>query len=82
MTFSGLRERKTVMQNSRGTEEEKNMSIQKQAERIGFHIVGELTRCMGLEPSHLYRCYFDDASNKYILYRGILTIVAADGTVF
>ena len=57
------------------------MSIRTQAERIGFDIVGDLTRCMGMEPSHLYRCYFDDAENKYILYRGILTIVAADGRV-
>ena len=57
------------------------MSIRKQAERIGFRIIGDLTRCVDLEPSHLYRCYFDDAENKYILYRGILTIVAADGRV-
>ena len=64
------------------TGEEKNMSLRLQAENIGFHIVGELTRCMGLEPSHLYRCYYDEAKNQYILYRGILTIVAADGSVF
>ena len=58
------------------------MSIRRQAEKIGFRIVGELTRCVGMEPSHLYQCYFDDARNKYILRRGILTIVAADGKVF
>ncbi len=58
------------------------MNIRTQAERIRFQIIGELTRCMGMEPSHLYQCYFDDASNKYILHRGILTIVAADGRVF
>ena len=58
------------------------MSIRRQAEKIGFRIVGELTRCVGMEPSHLYQCYFDDAHNKYILRRGILTIVAADGKVF
>ena len=58
------------------------MSIRRQAEKIGFRIVGELTRCVGMEPSHLYQCYFDDAQNKYILRRGILTIVAADGKVF
>ena len=62
--------------------EEKNMSIRAQAERIGFSIVGELTRCMGMEPSHLYRYYLDEAENRYILPRGILTIVAADGTVY
>ena len=58
------------------------MSVQTQAERIGFAIIGELTRCTGMEPSHLYQCYFDEAENKYILYRGILTIIAADGKVF
>ncbi len=58
------------------------MSVQTQAERIGFAIIGELTRCFGLEPSHLYQCFFDEAGNRYILHRGILTIVAADGTVW
>ena len=58
------------------------MSIRKQAERIGFRIIGELTRCVGLEPTHLYQCYFDEAANRYILHRGILTIIAADGRVF
>ncbi len=57
------------------------MSLRTQALRIGFPIVGELTRCTGMEPSHLYQCYFDDAENEYILYRGILTIVTADGKV-
>ncbi len=60
----------------------KDMNLRKQAEGIGFQIVGELTRCMGMEPSHLYRCYYDEAENQYILYRGILTIVASDGSVF
>ncbi len=58
------------------------MSIRTQAERIGFRIVGELTRCTGLEPNHLYQCWLDEAANRYILRRGILTIIAADGTVF
>ncbi len=71
----GMRSRMT-------TEEGNGMSIRAQAERIGFQIVGELTRCMGMEPSHLYRCYYDEACNKYILHRGILTIVAADGSVY
>ncbi len=66
-------------QNDRGIV---SMDIQQQAERIGFQIVGKLTRCTGFEPTHLYRCYFDEAWNKYILHRGILTIVAADGTVY
>ncbi len=58
------------------------MSIKAQAERIGFRIVGELTRCMDLEPTHLYQYYFDEAENKYIIHRGILTIISADGRVF
>ena len=37
------------------------MSIRAQAERIGFQIVGELTRCIEREPTHLYQCYFDEA---------------------
>ena len=82
MAFSGLSGRRCRTRSMIMNEVGKDMSIQTQAEKIGFQIVGELTRCMGLEPSYLYRCYFDDASNKYILYRGILTIVAADGTVF
>ncbi len=59
-----------------------NMGLQKQAERLGFHIVGSLVRCRGYEPTHLYQCFFDEAENQYILHRGILTIVAADGTVY
>lgn len=60
----------------------KNMSIKAQAGKIGFHVIGELTRCEDREPSHLYRFYYDEARNEYILRRGILTIIAADGTVF
>ena len=37
------------------------MGIKAQAERIGFRIVGELTRCMDREPTHLYQCYYDEA---------------------
>ena len=55
------------------------MNIRNMAERIGFQVVGELRRCTGLEPSHLYLCFLDEASNRYILRRGILTIVAAGG---
>ena len=58
------------------------MSVRTQAESLGFRISGELIRCAGREPSHLYQCYFDEAENRYILYRGILTIIAADGKVF
>ena len=62
--------------------EGKSMSIMAQAEKIGFHIVGELTRCVDREPTHLYRCYLDEAKNEFILRRGILTIIASDGSVY
>ena len=58
------------------------MGIQAQADRLGFQIVGALQRREDFEPTHLYRCFFDEAANRYILHRGILTIVAADGTVY
>lgn len=58
------------------------MSIRAQAEQIGFQIVGALERRTDFEPTHLYQCFFDEARNQYILHRGILTIVAADGTVY
>ena len=61
---------------------ENNMGIRTQAERLGFQIVGTLVRRTDFEPTHLYRCFFDEAENQYILHRGILTIVAADGTVY
>ena len=59
-----------------------NMGLRAQAELIGFPIVGALTRRRDFEPTHLYQCFFDEAQNQYILHRGILTIVAADGTVY
>jgi len=58
------------------------MNVRAQAERIGFQVVGRLVRCRGLEPSHLYQCFLDEAENEYILRRGILTIIAADGSVY
>ena len=58
------------------------MGLRAQAEQIGFAIVGALVRRTDCEPSHLYQCFFDEAQNRYIMHRGILTIVAADGTVY
>ena len=58
------------------------MSISAQAERGGFRIVGELTRSIEREPTHLYQCYYDEARNEFIVRRGILTIIAVDGKVF
>ena len=46
------------------------MGIKAQAEKIGFQIIGELTRCVDMEPTHLYQCYFDEAQNEFILRRG------------
>jgi hypothetical protein len=57
------------------------MGIQAQAESMGFSIIGALVRHRELEPTHLYQCFLDEAENRYILRRGILTIIAADGRV-
>ena len=64
------------------TREDISMGLQAQAEQIGFQIVGTLMRRTDYEPTHLYQCFFDEAQNRYILHRGILTIIAADGTVY
>lgn len=64
------------------TREDVNMGLQAQAEQIGFQIIGTLIRRTDFEPTHLYQCFFDEAQNRYILHRGILTIIAADGTVY
>ena len=58
------------------------MNVRAQAEKMGFQIIGDLVRCLGREPSHLYQCYLDEAMNEYILRRGILTIISADGKVY
>ncbi len=57
------------------------MSIRKQAERLGFEIIGRLTRHPEWERSTKERAYIDDAGNEYYTRRGILTIVTADGGV-
>ena len=64
------------------TRDDVNMGLQAQAEQIGFQIIGTLMRRTDYEPTHLYQCFFDEAQNRYILHRGILTIIAADGTVY
>ena len=56
-----------------------DMGIRAQAERIGFQVIGELTRCMDREPTHLYKCYYDEARNEFILRMVILKIIGADG---
>ena len=41
-----------------------------------------LPRRVDLEPNHLYVCYMDEFENEYVVRRGILTIVSADGKVY
>ena len=58
------------------------MSVEKQAQNLGFRIIGNLRRCTDLEQSKRYLCFVDDANNEYVLYRGVLTIIAADGKIY
>ena len=58
-----------------------NMSIREQAKRLGFEIIGRLTRRPDWERSTKERAYIDDAGNEYYTWRGILTIVTANGGV-
>jgi len=57
------------------------MSIREQAKTLGFEINGQLIRHTELEVFRLERVYLDDQNNQYLVRRGILTIVTADGTV-
>ena len=49
---------------------------------MGFRIVGTLVRHREPEPTRVYQCFLNEAENEYILRRGILTIIAADGRVY
>ena len=57
------------------------MSIQAQADALGFTIVGRLTRYAEGDLSRYHYCFLDEAGNLYIIHLGVLTIVAADGRV-
>ena len=48
----------------------------------GLPQVGIPRRRVDLEPNHLYVCYMDEFENEYVVRRGILTIVSADGKVY
>ena len=48
----------------------------------GLTEVGTPQRRVDLEPNHLYVCYMDEFDNEYVVRRGILTIVSADGRVY
>ena len=58
------------------------MSIQAQADRIGFAIIGHLTRYPEGDLSRHHTCFVDEAGNLYIIHLGVLTILTADGRVF
>lgn len=57
------------------------MSIREQAARLGHEIIGNLERHPEFEERKHERFYMDEAENEYILVRGILTIITADGGV-
>ena len=58
------------------------MSIQAQADQIGFSIVGHLTRWPEGDLSRYHYCFVDEGQNVYIIHLGVLTILAADGRVY
>ena len=57
------------------------MSIRQQAKNLGFEIIGKLVRRSEYEYTWRERFYVDEAGNEYILRRGILTIITAEGGV-
>jgi len=56
-------------------------TIRQQAKKLGFEIVGRLTRRPEWEHSSRERAYIDEAGNEYYTRHGILTIVTVDGGV-
>lgn len=56
-------------------------NVREQAKRLGFEIIGKLTRMADWERERCERWYMDDGENEYYVRRGILTIVTADGGV-
>ena len=57
------------------------MSIRQQAKILGHEVIGRLVRHSEYEYSWRERFYLDEAGNEYILRRGILTIITAEGGV-
>ncbi len=57
------------------------MSIREQAANLKFEIIGNLERHEELEIFRVEQVYLDDAGNAYLVRRGILTIVTAEGWV-
>ena len=58
------------------------MNVSAQAQTLGFPIAGKLTPTEGKEPCRRCRYFKDEAGNIYVVRRGILTIIAADGKVY
>lgn len=58
------------------------MSIRTQAALRGFQIVGDLSRYPEVDLSHYHYCFVDEANNMYVIHLGVLTILAADGSVY
>ena len=59
-----------------------DINLMEEARSRGVPQIGTPFRCRDLEPNHLYVIYMDEFDNEYIIRRGILTIVSADGKVF
>ena len=59
-----------------------DINLKEEAQSRGVPRIGNPIRCRDLEPNHLYVIYMDEFDNEYIIRRGILTIVSADGKVY
>ncbi|MBR4472599.1 MAG: hypothetical protein IKS55_03075 [Oscillospiraceae bacterium] len=57
-------------------------ALRDEAAKRGLPRIGTPLRRVDLEPNHLYVCYMDEFDNEYVVRRGILTIVSADGKVY
>ena len=57
-------------------------ALRDEAAKRGLPRIGTPQRRVDLEPNHLYVCYMDEFDNEYVVRRGILTIVSADGKVY
>ncbi len=58
------------------------LEIIEEAAKRGLVEIGTPVRRTDLEPNHLYVCYMDEYENEYVVRRGILTVVTADGRVY
>ena len=56
--------------------------IVEESRKRGLLKLGTPVRRTDLEPNHLYVCYMDEYDNEFVVRRGILTVVTADGKVY